>query len=94
MHRNRSFALVMVIGLLGCSEPQQDTVGTEAYPAVVEQVSVIPAVVPEALATMPEAYASLTNANCESFLMDWHEEHRDRFVRMTTDWGRDRCGVV
>ena len=87
MHRNRSFALVMVIGLLGCSEPQQDAVGTEADPAVVEQVSVIPAVVPEALATMPEAYASLTNANCESFLMDWHEEHRDRFVRMTTDWG-------
>tara|TARA_B110000285_G_C15114533_1_gene613261 strand:- start:371 stop:1159 length:789 start_codon:yes stop_codon:yes gene_type:complete len=81
MQWNSSWGSVMVVVLvfLGCAE-------AEKKEAVTEKVSSIPTI--EILEQdQPDYYASLTNENCESFLTDWHENHRDPYVRMTTDWG-------
>lgn len=84
---NRCLAIAMVFGLFGCSLPNPGEDTSEADSILVEPVSDVTEGISDVLPVKPKNYASLTNDNCESFLMNWHREHRDRFVRMKTDWG-------
>jgi peptidyl-prolyl cis-trans isomerase A (cyclophilin A) len=76
--------VVMVLVLFGCAEAEEMEVANEQD--LLDSTAVAsPIEVSEA--DQPEFYASLTNENCTFFLTDWHTEHRDPYIRMTTDWG-------
>jgi peptidyl-prolyl cis-trans isomerase A (cyclophilin A) len=77
MHKTSAIYWMMIVGLmLGCQEEVAPT-QVQVMPAVKKAPPIAPVI----------TFPSLTNANCEAFLMDWHEKHQERFVKMQTEWG-------
>jgi peptidyl-prolyl cis-trans isomerase B (cyclophilin B) len=79
--------VVLLLSLLSCSGSSSEEKMSDAAPVLTDKGQGIPANDSMDVRASPIYYASLTNENCEAFLKDWDQNHRDRFVRMKTEWG-------
>ena len=90
----RPLAMVFFLGVaLGCgdgkgrsaSESQWDGNETTAFKPEAEDEGPSEAAVAEKAAIL--AYRPLTDENCEAFLMDWHDQHREPRIILSTRFG-------